>query len=361
MHKKILAVAVAATVAGPAMALEVYDDGTDSLSIGGKIGFYVQNKDHDEELNNDCNRINFEYAHKFASGWTGQGVMEWRIRTVDEYESDGEKKDFISNRLGFVGLSHDDYGSFIAGKNWSVTYDVSGWTDSYAILGGNAMGVYEGRNGGDYDGTARADDALQYRNSFGGLNIGLQYQLQSDPATQNDTNNLTDDNVQRDHGYGIALSYELPMGLSVGATYNETQYEDIAKYAGQDKSKSATAGLKYENEGLYLAAVYGEFHNKTELGDKLNAKSNGLELYGRLALNNVLQGFSVEAGYNDLKDDSKAEADQTEATFKEAMVGAIYETGPMQFAVEYAKNDSKNEIGKKDADNTLSLQARYYF
>ncbi|KEQ13192.1 porin [Endozoicomonas numazuensis] len=360
MYKKILAVAVATAVAGPAMALDVFDDGTNSLSIGGRIGVVAKSKDGDNTLNNDSARINFKFAHKFESGWTGVGVAEWGFRAKDEYTDiknsvgkviGSEKKDTFFNRLGYVGLNHDEIGAFTAGKNWSVTYDVSGWTDMYAIGGGNAMGIYEGRNGGDFDGSARADDTIQYRNSFGGLNVGVQYQMQDHSVTD----------ARRDSGYGLSASYDLAIGLSVGATYSETRYEETTQYAGQDKSKSTTAGLKFENENLYLAAMYGEFRNKTELGDKLNAKSKGVELYGRLAMDNILQGFSLQAGYNELKDDSKTTADQTKATFKETMMGAIYETGPMQFAVEYAKDDSKNMDGKKEADNTLSLQARYYF
>ncbi|WP_422410474.1 MULTISPECIES: porin [unclassified Endozoicomonas] len=350
MHKKILAAAVATAVAGPAMAVNVFDDGTSSLSIGGRVGVVAKNNDGENTLNNDSARINFKFAHKFDSGWTGQGVAEWGFRAQDEYEN-GEKKDTFFNRLGYVGLSHEEMGAFAAGKNWSVTYDVSGWTDMYAIGGGSALGIYDGRNGGDLDGTARADDVIQYRNSFGGLNIGLQYQMEDHSVS----------GAQRDYGYGISASYDLAIGLSLGASYSETKYEEAAGYEGKEKSKSATAGLRFENERLYLAAMYGELTNKTQLGDELNAKSKGIELYGRLAMNNVLQGFSLEAGYNELKDDSSANDDQFKNTLKETMIGAIYETGPMQFAVEYAIDDSKNDAGKKEGDNTLSLQARYYF
>ena len=38
MQKKLLATVVASMVAGQAMALEVYNDDTTSLSIGGRIG-----------------------------------------------------------------------------------------------------------------------------------------------------------------------------------------------------------------------------------------------------------------------------------------------------------------------------------
>lgn len=333
-------------MAGQAFALNVFDDGTNSLSIGGRIGVQTENKDGHTTANNDSARINFKFAHQFDNGWTGHGVAEWGFRAQDEY-SNGEKLDTFFNRLGYVALTHDQAGDITMGKNWSVMYDVSGWTDAFAIGGGAALGIYDGMSSGDFDGTARADDTIQYRNSFGGLNVGAQYQLEDSDTS----------GVNRDKGYGVSASYDFAMGLSVGATYSETQYDNTGLYASQDKSKSATAGIKYQGETVYLAAMYGELRNKTELGGTLNAESKGYEAYGRVALPQVIEGFSVQAGYNFSETDDSG----NDATLEKTMVGALYETGPMQFAVEYTLDDSKDINGKSEADDYLTLQARYYF
>lgn len=364
MQKKLLATVVASLVSSQAMAVEVYNDDTSSLSIGGRIGFNTEKSNgSDTAGKNDSARINFKFAHKFDNGWTGHGVAEWGFNADDEYVN-GEKQDTFNNRLGYVALSNDSVGSITAGKNWSVTYDVSGWTDSYAIGGGSAMGIYDGRAGGDFDGTARADDALQYRGSFHGLNVGVQYQLSGNNNLDNGVNN--NGKIERKDGYGIALSYDLPMGLSVGAAYSETRYDDFsgATYEGQDKSKSATAGVKFENEMLYAAAMYGQFRNKTSVDTTvtdLDRKSTGIEVYGRLQLPQVVDGFALEAGYNQLDANKQQNDTDSDAQLQEYMLGAVYTTGPMQFAFEWANSNTKNHAGDKDKNDTYTLQARYYF
>ncbi|WP_422412605.1 MULTISPECIES: porin [unclassified Endozoicomonas] len=376
MQKKLLATLVASLVAGQAMALEVYNDDVNSLSIGGKIGAKtVKSNGSDAEMKDASPRINFKYAHKFSSGWTGSAVAEWGFYAVD-----GDQDDQFFNRLGNVGLSHDTYGAFTAGKAWSVTSDVSGWTDQFAIGGGAAMGVYSGRTGlatdadsshdnGDTDGTARADDVIQYRNSFGGLNVGIQYQLKGTGGTT-----LAGESGTRDSSYGVALSYDLPMGLSLGATYNETKYANEVDntpaslptnspdYSGSDKSTSATVGAKFENEALYLAATYGQFENKTAVvKGTLDKESTGIELYGKLALPQVVDGFYLQSGFNQLTADDTYTGDKTDAQFTDYMVGAIYETGPMQFAFEYTRGEKVAAAGNKDFDDTYAVQALYYF
>ena len=382
MQKRLLATVVASLVAGQAMALEVYNDDVNSLEIGGKIGVEtVKSNGSDAEMQDASPRINFKYAHKFQSGWTGSAVAEWGFYAVD-----GDNEDQFFNRLGNVGLSHDTYGAFTAGKAWSVSYDVSGWTDVFAIGGGAAMGVYSGRDGmvssnpvlndldashggGDTDGTARADDVIQYRNSFGGLNVGVQYQLKGTAGkTMSDVTTTVDGT--RDSSYGVALSYDLPMGLSLGATYNETKYAEelgqigsktLSIYDGSDKSTSATVGAKFENEALYLAATYGQFENKTAVEKgTMDKESTGIELYGKLALPQVVDGFYLQSGFNQLSAD-ESYIGSTDAEFTDYMVGAIYETGPMQFAFEYTRGEKVAADGKKDQDDTYAVQAIYYF
>ena len=127
----------------------------------------------------DSGRINFKFNREFESGWTGSAVAEWGFWELDRYNAAGnsneEKSDLWYNRLGNVGMSHDTYGSFVAGKQWSAYFDIAGWTDQFVLGGSHALGVYDE---GNVTGTARPDAALTYRNSFGGLNVALQYQFE---------------------------------------------------------------------------------------------------------------------------------------------------------------------------------------
>ncbi len=392
MQKKLLATVVASLVAGQAMALEVVNDGTNKLTIGGRIGIQTETKDGKTGADNDSARINFGFEHKLSETMTGFAKAEWGYKAQNEYtvgtDSKGnpitKEEDLFSNRLGYVGLKHSQYGSVAAGKQWSVYYDISGWTDAYAIGGGEASGTYNGFTGdGGFSGTGRADDAFTYRGEFGGLKVGAQYQLRGSNYNE-DTANIADTNgnAKRKYGYQLAASYTLDMGLSAGAAYNEASLEGSPSTGtAQDiKSKAAVASIKYDMNDIYVAATYGQFRNHTSahLGNSaatsnsnmgLDKKSEGIELYGRYKLSQVLDGgISLQAGWNQLKVKDAPNGQSSDAKLDKMMLGAIYEVGPMQFAAEYTWDKSKSfdkvENGKnvyKDADNYFNLQARYYF
>ena len=362
MQKKLLATVVASLVVGQAMAVEVFNDGTSSVSIGGRIGLVV-NKEHSEEViaKNDSARINFKFAHKLSDDLTAHAVAEWGFNALNNYtdndEGDGDvsttKDDTFWSRLGFVGLEHSSLGTVTAGKNWSVTYDVTGWTEAYAIGGGGGMAVYDR---GEFDGTSRADDVIQYRNSFGGLNIGVQTQLSGREE------NSTGEGATRNHSYGFAVSYDLPIGLSAGATYNEAELDNKAN------PRSATGAIKFVNERIYLAASYGQFRNKTNVtGGTINSanadqESEGIELYAKHQLPQIVQGFALHAGYNELSVQRDNAGNESKARFEEFMLGAVYNTGPMQFAFEWSNPKTKGHDGETtDSGQAYEFQARYYF
>ena len=296
--------------------------------------------------------------------WTAEGVAEWGFSSLTQYESDmNDTKDVFSNRLGFVGLSHDQFGSVVLGKNWSVAYDVTSWTDAMAIRTSSSMGIYDGQtgtNGGHVDGSARADDALQYRVSFGGLNVGVQYQFNDKVETK--VMGQTIASSERKKGESIAVSYDLPMGLSFGATYSETKYEHgaldqgVVDFAG-NKSRSRTIGAKFANDDLTVAAAFGKFNNKTSLDGRIDDKSKGFELFGEYGLT---QDLALQASYEQLTAD-KQTGDDSKAKDKIFAIAPVYTTGPMQFAFEWKHTREKGFDGKKDKDDAYTIQARYYF
>ncbi|MET4695448.1 porin [Endozoicomonas lisbonensis] len=374
MYKKLLAVAVASSVAVPAMALTAYDDGTDKLTIGGRVGVQSKTMDGDTELNNDSARINFGFEHKFSEDLTGFAMAEWGINAIDQYD-EGSKKDLFSNRLGNIGVAHSTYGKVTAGKQWSVYYDIAGWTDMYAIGGGTSMGIYDGYStDGGVNGTGRADDAISYRASVGGLNVGLQYQMRGTSGSDIDgTDQLVMDRAwERTGGGQAALSYDFDSGLSVGYTYSQTSFEQ------RENAHAQSAGIKFDTEQMYLAATYGKFKNHTNatlanrkpIGDEgstgyvptghFDKKSTGIELFGQYNLQSVA-GLSFYAGLNQLKVDEQHDGSDSDGKLDTKSLGALYRVGPMQLAAEYTVDDSKKHDGTSDADNYMTLQARYYF
>ena len=347
MQKKLLATVVASMVAGQAMAVEVYNDETTSLSIGGRLGFTdtkVNGSDH--AAGNDSARINFKFAHQFDNGWTGSAVAEWGFRAKND--NAGGANDIFNSRLGNVGLSHEEIGSITAGKNWSVMYDITSWTDSMAIATSSAMGIYDGRVSGDFDGTSRADDVIQYRNSFNGLNVGVQYQMAD--TTGHDE---AADRTKRKGGYGVALSYDLPMGMSAGLTHNKTEYSN------KDNSKSTSLGLRFAGEELTVAFAASDLRYATKVGGaaEVSEKARGMELFGEYSLDSVKDGLAIQAKYDHLTDKTSGSS----AKDKKFALAPVYRTGPMQFAFEWAHDRNTDTNGVKTQDDTYSIQARYYF
>jgi predicted porin len=83
----------------------------------------------------------------------------------------------FSGRLGFVGVDLGKYGKFSVGKQWSVYYDVAGWTDYWYNFGADVTPAYWNDTDGGYSGTGRANNASIYRVALPfGTEIGLQAQ-----------------------------------------------------------------------------------------------------------------------------------------------------------------------------------------
>ena len=359
MQKKLLVAAVSSLIAGQAMAATVYDDGTNKFEVGGHIGIRVQNQGtadtSDTTTTGDSSRFNLVASSKLNESTTAFATGEWGFDVTNT------DSDTFSNRLGFVGAKNDQLGSLSIGKQWSTYSTVAAWTDMFATVGGEASGLY-----GEDDaavGTGRADDALQYNLSMHGLNVSAQYQF----ADSKETTFVTD--RQRKNAYALAVSYDLPMGLSFGVAHNEADFEKTTPEL--EKAKATLVGIKYAQGPIYAAATYSLMKNHATLdadmgyADVRFEKAIGTELYVSYELN---ENFKLETGYNELKnDEDSAGADVTNNHLKYFPVGVVYTAGPMQLSATYqyekgTKNVVVNTVDtKKDVDDKFVVQARYYF
>ncbi|CAM3587991.1 porin [Parendozoicomonas haliclonae] len=357
MKKVALAVAIAA-LSGQAMAAEIFDNGTTSASVGGRIGIKTETgAKSDDGMRSDSSRINFGFEHKLSENVTAFAKVEW---SYDMQDDEGES---FGERLGNIGLAHKTMGTVIVGKQWSAYSDVAGWTDKGLFNGGYAMGIYDGVGGHGTSGMGRADDAIGYRNSFGGLNVSAQYQLSDNGTEDKET-------FDRENGMQLAVSYDLPMGFSIGATVAETAYKATESKAtdgtitktGFDKDTDSTAqtfAVKYDNNGLYLAATMGSFEYIHE-----DAKeSKGTEVYGQYSLNSVVPGLAVFSGYQILEVDKLASGADSKREEKVFSLGTEYKVGPMLFGLQYSNFDKKNDLGVdvEGDDDVYYATARYYF
>ncbi|MDR0806930.1 MAG: porin OmpC [Enterobacteriaceae bacterium] len=301
--KKVLAILIPALLAaGAANAAEIYNKDGSKLNLYGKFDaeHYFSS---DDSQNGDATyaRFGIKAETQINQSLIGYGRWEYNIKSDNAEGGSGDSHNSYS-RLAYAGLKHDIAGSFDYGRNYGVIYDIGGWTDVLPEFGGDTVTL------ADNFMTQRANGLATYRNTdfFGlvdGLNFAVQYQGKNDSSnctegcTQNGRNKIS---KQNGDGWGISSTYDLGMGLSLGAAYTSSDRtlqqqkagdSKINNTAGGDKADAWTAGVKYEDYGIYLAAMYAETRNMTPFGDSdgIANKAQNYELVAQYTFDFGLQ------------------------------------------------------------------------
>ena len=296
MKRKALALVIPALLAaGAAHAAEIYNKDGNKLDLYGKVdGLHYFSSDSSKDGDQTYPRFGFKGETQINDTLTGYGQWEYNVQANNTESS----SDQAWTRLAFAGIKAGDYGSFDYGRNYGVLYDVEAWTDMLPEFGGDSY-TYA-----DNFMTGRANGVATYRNSdfFGlvnGLNFALQYQGKNEDqssheynpsASQEGTANGDGRDVKNSNGdgFGISSTYDLGMGVSVGAAYSSsdrTNEQTHQSTAGGDKADAWTAGVKYDANNIYLATMYSETRNMTPYGNQ-----NG-------TIANKTQNFEVTAQY----------------------------------------------------------------
>ena len=297
MQRKVLALMIPALLmAGATHAAEIYNKDGNKLDLYGKVdGLHYFSDDKGADGDQTYMRLGFKGETQINDMMTGYAQWEYNIQANNTEGSDNQSW----TRLAFAGIKVGDYGSFDYGRNYGVLYDVEGWTDMLPEFGGDSY------TKADNFMTGRANGVATYRNTdfYGlvqGLNFALQYQGKNEDASNNQegTNNGRDMRHENGDGFGISTTYDFGMGITAGAAYtssDRTNDQVIAgtgaasQYAGGDKADAWTAGLKYDANNIYLAAMYSETRNMTPYGSTDSTSGGGIA--------NKTQNFEVTAQY----------------------------------------------------------------
>ncbi|EOX7387105.1 porin OmpC [Enterobacter quasiroggenkampii] len=297
MQRKVLALMIPALImAGATHAAEIYNKDGNKLDLYGKVdGLHYFSDDKGADGDQTYMRLGFKGETQINDMMTGYAQWEYNIQANNTEGSDNQSW----TRLAFAGIKVGDYGSFDYGRNYGVLYDVEGWTDMLPEFGGDSY------TKADNFMTGRANGVATYRNTdfYGlvqGLNFALQYQGKNEDASNNQegTNNGRDMRHENGDGFGISTTYDFGMGITAGAAYtssDRTNDQVIAgtgaasQYAGGDKADAWTAGLKYDANNIYLAAMYSETRNMTPYGSTDSTSGGGIA--------NKTQNFEVTAQY----------------------------------------------------------------
>ncbi|NDL64078.1 porin [Acerihabitans arboris] len=273
---KKIALAVLATLITPALhAAEIYNKDGNKLDLYGSMRarhYFSDNKTIDGDAS--YVRFGFKGQTQINDVLTGYGQWEYNIQ-ANHSEGGTDALSGTKTRLGFAGLKLKDYGSIDYGRNWGIAYDVAAITDTAPIfddLTYSAADVFM---------TGRTTGVATYRNNnFFGLVDGLKFGLQYQGANDENSGNARAANKSNGDGYGASASYTFDFGLSVLGTYassNRTQPQNSLTLGNGDKADVWAGGVKYDNAGIYAAALYGQTHNLTPITGGYANKTENVE------------------------------------------------------------------------------------
>lgn len=230
-----------------------------------------------------------------SSSFNVDGNLSGGFLTVQSVQT----QQVFANRLGYIGVDFDKYGTLTIGKQWSVYRDVTSYTDRFNVFGARASATFIGGTDGGENGTGRADQSIIYRNRFGSFHIGAQLQARGE------------NNDKFIDGFGVSAQLEVMKGFFAGVAYNRAFLSENlinsgnilglsghptyislgTKYIG-DKIDFGVLGILQKNgdftQGLYHDPLAGALKPTVVF----NAK--GLEVFGKYKLGK----FSILAGYN---------------------------------------------------------------
>ncbi|MEZ9701385.1 porin [Vibrio sp. 10N.261.46.E12] len=374
MNKKLLALAISGAVFGTqAVAVELYNEDGTTFSVGGHVSVNLNGSENgDTDVGANSPRINFNATQELSNGFTADAKGEWALN----YLEGGEET--FTTRLGYVGLTHDDFGRAVVGTQWAPYYDVAGVADMPIAFANDF--IYD--NHGAF-GTGRADKMVSYRNGFdlgeaGKITIGLGWQgsqTVSDIITETATDATGETDASATVGFNlnvkdrtqVTVGYEI-MGAKLGYGYNTG---DI-KASGFDETASShvfSAAYGSYGTGLYLAGVYAsnEYMNNIS-GSDLNAaetikytyndlmvESDAYELLAAYALDNSLNfiiNYEMVEGRED-KGDAKV------TTREELALQTEYNFTPKFVGYAGYQFDLNDDNGRK-TDDKWTIGGRYY-
>jgi len=350
MKKTLVASALATVLLIPAAsATEIYSDDKNSVSIGGYMDARFMKVEGEKfQMVNGSTRINFAFERDMGDGWQTYSKFEWAINPFGTselvYSGDSQvgknTSEFLTNRIGLVGLAHDTYGSLTFGKQWGAWYDVVSATDAAIIFGSDmASGVY-GYGDGGIAGTGRADASVQYRNSIGDLSFVVQAQIQEQtfevcgerqecgPDEENGQSNVLAQTVSYDNTYGFAVTYSATDMLTLTAGYNRGEFDitDPTTPSNNTSEADEIYGIGaswggFDDLGLFVAANINQQknHQVDDMGNLID-DAYGIDTVASYLFDNSIRTF---VGYQRL--DADKDGDESYKFVQEfATAGAHY-------------------------------------
>ncbi|MBM7071270.1 porin [Shewanella sp. 202IG2-18] len=303
-----------------ASAVSLLKDKNNTIDGKGIFGVAVVNTNNETHLVSAGSRVHLDATHKLKDDLTIFGTFEWGVNIVGDnqiaFNNDSlvekQNSDFFYNRESYVGFKSPKYGSLAFGKLYGAWFDVVQDTDNGAVWDGNAAGSNTYLSDGNVNGVGRAEQAIQYRNQFGGLSVALQMQVMNDkfsmadlnpfPFSHNMNSPVEKYSVEYGNTYGVGLRYKLNPLFTITAGYNRGEF-DLTNQKGASINKVDDiygGGVVFGNwlkPGFFAAANYsiGHNHDVDNIG-RLLPETKGLESSFSYLFDN---NFRVYVQYDD--------------------------------------------------------------
>lgn len=346
MKKTILAVAIA-SLSSTAMAVELYNNDGTTFAVGGHVSVNLNGSEQgDTGVGSNSPRINFTATQDLGNGFTADARGEWQLNYLDGGDNT------FTTRLGYVGLTHEDFGRAVAGTQWAPYYDVAGVADMPIAFANDFIYDNHGALG-----TGRGENMISYRNGVelgdaGTLNFGFAWQGTQEEALSDGVVEIdAKDRIQATASYSI-------MGAQLGYAYNTG---DIKAQGETQSAESHVVSAAYGayGKGLYLAAVYASNENMNSKNKTLMEDTTAYEFLAAYALPNSLN-FSINY---EMVEGKEVKASSSKETLREEMALQVEYNFKPNFvgytAYQFDLNDKPQNV-KVETNDMWVIGARIY-
>ncbi len=338
---------------------------SDTMDIYGSMRIFTEVGAEDPTLNDGSSRLGLRVGRELRNGRTLFGRIEWKTNLVDNDaellrgdETTGggivvrseDTDKVLSTRLGYLGMRFEDIGELTLGKQWSVYYDVAGWTDVFNVYGGSALSVYSAGTDGGALGSGRADNAVVWRNERGKFSYGVQTQLKT----------TSDDDDYK--GLAASVIFSPTDTWNIGFAFAGSQIKGaFEEITGDKDSYTATLGARYKSGPWNTAFSIATWENHEAIffeDDTLVYDGFGAELYTSYEWSERLHLYGG-LNYTDPDIDDPRVDDDFGIEF--LILGASWYATRESFAYIEALLSSSREVDGKHVDSVLSAGYRFDF
>ncbi len=321
------------------------------------------------DVRDNLSRAGFKLHEEMDDNLFAIGRYELGLNLVNNNESvsgiidsgegpstQGQDRDAVTTRLGWVGVSWRDQVDVQIGKQWSPYFEIGGWTDMLAIWGPEGQGTFATGTDGGLSGTGRAARAIGVRGRWRSAQLALQWQ----PEFREDAVNR----IRYGASESVSLLYAQDTGFSAGVAYHHAaiaNLDGVDEWAPppglDDDAQNLLGSVRWTREGWYVAACAGRYENQA-----LDDAGTAFDAWGCevVALRDFTARWQGVLGWNHLAPDDDGYAEQYRLDYQ--VFELRYRFGPRQsfFCANYQINNGRSADGQS-RDDVVAGCFYYYF